>query len=124
MGQLIDSGHPIFENFPTEGFTNYQWWPMATQRALILPKYMDTIITEMDCYAYLRPMTQLMEVRCGGGKLLISSMGLQNLQQYPEARALLRNIYNYMVSDKFEPSEEMSIQDVESMFQNKKSVIN
>ncbi|MCR5556947.1 MAG: hypothetical protein K6F75_05230 [Butyrivibrio sp.] len=116
MGQLIDSKHPIFEDFPTEGYTNYQWWPMATQRALILPEYMDTIITEMDCYAYLRPMTQLMEVKCGGGKLMISSIGLQNLQQYPEARALLRSIYRYMASDKFEPTTEMSVKEVEELF--------
>ncbi len=118
MGQLIDDNHPIFKDFgfPTEGFTNYQWWPMATQRAIILPEYMDTIVTEMDCYAYLRPMTQLMEVKCGGGKLMISSMGLQDLQQYPEARALLRSIYGYMDSDKFEPSKEMSLEAVESLF--------
>ena len=121
MGQLIDDSHPIFKEFgfPTEGFTNYQWWPMATQRAIILPKYMDTIVTEMDCYAYLRPMTQLMEVKCGGGKLIISSMGLQNLQQYPEARALLGSIYAYMDSDKFKPSEEMSAEAVDSLFQIK-----
>ncbi|MBQ6408526.1 MAG: hypothetical protein IJJ64_10885 [Butyrivibrio sp.] len=121
MGQLIDDRHPIFKEFgfPTEGFTNYQWWPMATQRAIILPKYMDTIVTEMDCYAYLRPMTQLMEVKCGGGKLMISSMGLQNLQKYPEARALLGSIYAYMDSDKFMPSEEMSAEAVESLFQIK-----
>jgi hypothetical protein len=119
MGQLIDEQHPIFNEFgfPTEGYTNYQWWPMATQRAIILPEYMDTIVTEMDCYAYLRPMTQLMEVKCGGGKLMISSMGLQDLQQYPEARALLRSIYAYMDSDKFEPSKEMSLEAVGSLFQ-------
>ena len=119
MGQLIDEQHPIFNEFgfPTEGYTNFQWWPMATQRAIILPEYMDTIVTEMDCYAYLRPMTQLMEVKCGGGKLMISSMGLQDLQQYPEARALLRSIYAYMDSDKFEPSKEMSLEAVGSLFQ-------
>lgn len=117
MGQLIDKDHPIFDNFPTEGYTNYQWWSMATQRALILPKYMDTIITEMDCYAYLRPMTQLMEVRCGGGRLLISSMGLQDLMKYPEARALLKGIYSYMDSDKFEPKQEMSVEAVLSLFE-------
>ncbi len=116
MGQLINCKHPIFESFPTEGFTNYQWWPMATQRALILPEYMDAIVTEMDCYAYLRPMAQLMEVKCGGGKLMISSMGLQNLQQYPEARALVYSIYEYMDSEKFEPDKEIKVDFVTSMF--------
>ena len=65
MGQLIDEKHPLFENFPTEFHTNWQWWPMAGQRAVILPQPMKAIITEMDSYAYMRPMIQLMECRCG-----------------------------------------------------------
>ncbi len=111
MGQLIDESHPVFEGFPTEFHTNWQWWPMAGQRAIILPealpKEVKSIITEMDSYAYMRPMTQLLECRCGKGRLLLSSMGLQNLQQYPEARALLSSIYNYLASEKFKPKQEM-----------------
>lgn len=106
MGQLIDVSHPIFNEFPTEFHTNWQWWPMASQRAVILPKPMKSIITEMDSYAYMRPMTQLMECRCGKGKLLLSAMGLQNLQQYPEGRALLSSIYHYLASDQFAPEQE------------------
>ena len=64
MGQLIDEKHPLFEEFPTEFHTNWQWWPMAGQRAVILPQPMKAIITEMDSYAYMRPMIQLMECRC------------------------------------------------------------
>ncbi len=112
MGQLIDESHPVFEGFPTEFHTNWQWWPMAGQRAIILPealpKEVKSIITEMDSYAYMRPMTQLLECRCGKGRLLLSSMGLQNLQQYPEARALLSSIYNYLASEKFKPKQEMA----------------
>lgn len=107
MGQLIDTSHPIFESFPTEFHTNWQWWIMAGQRAIILPKPVRAIITEMDSYAYMRPMAQLLECRCGGGKLLLSSMGLQNLQQYPEARALLASVYSYLASEKFVPEQEL-----------------
>ncbi len=108
MGQLIDETHPVFEDFPTEFHTNWQWWPMADQRAVILPKMMKSIVTEMDSYAYMRPMTQLLECRCGGGRLLLSSMGLQNLLQYPEARALLSSIYRYLASEKFAPEQELA----------------
>ncbi|MCD8074977.1 MAG: hypothetical protein LUF27_08070 [Lachnospiraceae bacterium] len=107
MGQLIDEKHPLFANFPTEFHTNWQWWPMATQRAIILPEYKKSIVTQMDSYAYMRPMTQLLECRCGGGRLLLSSMGLQNLQQYPEARALQNAIYQYLISEQFRPEQEM-----------------
>jgi len=107
MGQLIDEKHPLFVNFPTEFHTNWQWWPMATQRAIILPEYKKSIVAQMDSYAYMRPMTQLLECRCGGGRLLLSSMALQNLQQYPEARALQNAIYQYLVSEQFCPEQEM-----------------
>ena len=81
---------------------------MAGQRAIILPRAMKAIITEMDSYAYMRPMAQLLECRCAGGRLLLSSMGLQNLQQYPEARALLYSIYRYLALERFAPEQEMT----------------
>ena len=59
----------------------------------------------MDSYAYLRPMTQLLECRCGKGRLLLSSMGLQNLTEYPEARALQASIYRYLGSKDFDPHQ-------------------
>lgn len=112
MGQLIDTEHPIFRQFPTEFHTNWQWWPMASQRAVILPRTIRAIVTEMDSYAYMRPMAQLFECRCGGGKLLFSSMGLQELQQYPEARALQAAIYQYMDSEQFAPEQEFSTEEI------------
>lgn len=110
MGQLIDNTHPIFRKFPTEPYTNWQWWPMANRRAFILPEQMEAIIAEMDSYAYLRPMAKLFEGRCGAGRILVSSMGLQDLQQYPEARALQNAIYQYLESDEFRPSQKIEPQ--------------
>ncbi len=115
MGQLIDAGHPIFRKFPTEFHTNWQWWIFAGQRAVILPKTMKNIVTEMDSYAYLRPMAQLTEFRCGGGRVLFSSLGLQNLQGYPEARALLDAVYSYLSSEEFAPEQELTPAEVEAM---------
>jgi len=115
MGQLIDTAHPIFREFPTEFHTNWQWWPMASRRAVILPKPWRAIITEMDSYAYLRPMAQLFECRCGKGKLLFSSMGLQDLQVYPEARALLDSIYRYLASEEFLPEQEIDLEALETL---------
>ena len=115
MGQLIDDQHPIFAAFPTENHTNWQWWPMASQRAIILPRRMRAIVTEMDSYAYLRPMAQLLECRCGGGRLLLSSMGLHNLQQYPEARALQAAIYAYLAGEATVPAQELTVAEVRAL---------
>lgn len=115
MGQLIDNRHPLFAEFPTEFYTNWQWWPMANQRAVVLPERYKAIITELDSYAFMRPMAQLFECRCGNGKLLFSSMGLQNLQQYPEARALQNAIYQYLKSEAFAPEQEISEETIDRL---------
>ena len=108
MGQLIDTEHPIFKEFPTDFHTDWQWWIMATKRAAVLPHPMKTIITEMDSYAFLRPMAQLIEFRCLKGKVLLSTMELHKSQQYPEVRALQASIYTYLSGENFEPAEEIT----------------
>ena len=108
MGQLIDTEHPIFKEFPTDFHTDWQWWIMATKRAVILPHPMKTIITEMDSYAFLRPMAQMIEFRCLKGKVLLSTMELHKSQQYPEVTALQASIYTYLSGENFEPAEEIT----------------
>ena len=115
MGQLIDDDHPLFRHFPTESFSNWQWARISRQRAFLLPEKADAIITEMDSYAYLRPMAKLLECRCEGGRLLASSLGLQQLQQFPEARCLLGVLYDYLVSDDFRPMQELSAEWIGSL---------
>ena len=71
---------------------------------------MKTIITEMDSCALLRPMAQLFECRCGNGRLMVSSLGLHQLKQAPNVRALQKAIYDYMASDLFLPEEELTLE--------------
>lgn len=118
MGLLIDAAHPVFASFPTDAHTDFQWWPMASRRAVILPEALQSlrpIVTLMDSYAYLRPMAQLLECRCGGGRLLFSSLGLHHLTQYPEARALLFSIYRYMGSEAFAPAQEAPVEEIRTI---------
>ena len=115
MGQLINAAHPLFADFPTEFYTNWQWWIMASKRAAVLPEYFPSIITEMDSYARLAPMAQLLECRCLQGRVLFSTLGLQELGEYPEAAWLQRCIYRYMCSDAFKPEGEMDPQVLESL---------
>ena len=115
MGQLIDTEHPIFKEFPTDFHTDWQWWIMATKRAVILPHPMKTIITEMDSYAFLRPMAQMIEFRCLKGKVLLSTMELHKSQQYPEARALQAAIYTYLSGENFEPAEELTEEELSTL---------
>ncbi len=107
MGFLIDKDHPALSTFPTEAHTNYQWWPMAHGLGVPVPDTLSSIITLMDSYAYLRPMTCLFEAKVGAGRLMFSSLGLLERTQYPEARALLASLLSYMSGDDFQPAQEL-----------------
>lgn len=50
----------------------------CTPEATFIAAGPEGIATEMDSYAFLRSMAQLLECRCGNGRLLLSTMGLQN----------------------------------------------
>ena len=117
MGQLIDAAHPLFRGFPTERHTNWQWWPMAVQRAVIVPAELQPIVTAMDSIWSLRPMAQLFECRVGEGRLMFSSCGLRRLNQYPEARALLDAVYRYMGSEAFAPRQSLTTAELEELFE-------
>ncbi len=110
MGLLIDNEHPLFKDYPTSFYTDRQWFMQSLQRALILPDGIGSIVTVMDSYAYLRNMGMLLEFNCLKGRVFISTMGLHNLQNYPECRALLSSIYRYLSSDDFAPSREIAFE--------------
>ncbi len=112
MGQYIDATHPLFEDFPTGTGTDKPWWTMASARAVVLPRRMKTIVAELDDARKLRPLAQLVEFRCMGGNVLLSSMGLKENMKYPEVRALLTSIYRYLESFDFSPSQEMRAEEL------------
>ncbi len=108
MGCLVDPGHPVFRRFPTDFHTDWQWWPMCRGRAMILPQGTSSLVTGIDCYARLRNLGLLVEASVLSGRLMLSSMGLHQKQEYPEAQALYESILQYMASDAFMPAQSMT----------------
>ena len=108
MGCLLDPGHPAFHAFPTDFHTDWQWWPMCRGRAMILPPGFQPLVTGIDCYARLRNLGLLLEANIMGGRLVLSSMGLHDKQEHPEARALLSSIVRYMASNDFHPEQRLT----------------
>ena len=108
MGLLVNPGHPVFRDFPTDLHTDWQWWPMCRGRAMVLPPGFPSLVTGIDCYARLRNLGLLAEANVLGGKLMLSSMALHTKQAYPEAAALLSSIVRYMASDRFRPEQSLT----------------
>lgn len=119
MGLLIEDKHPLFRDYPTDFHTDYQWFMQSSQRAMILPDGIKSIVTVMDSYAYLRNMGMLLEFNCLKGKVFISSMGLHDLMDYPECRALLSSIYEYISSEEFVPEQSIDFDELKKMICSK-----
>ncbi len=60
-------------------------------------------------------MVKLFDANCENGYILVSSMGLQDLLQYPEARALLASIYDYLGSEKHESKNALTIEEIRAL---------
>ncbi len=61
MGLLIDDAHPLFKDFPTSFHSDYQWFVPSSQREMILPDGVRSIVAVLDSYAYLRNMGLILE---------------------------------------------------------------
>ena len=118
MGLLIDDRHPLFKDYPTDFHTDYQWFMQSCSRALILPQGVESIVTVMDSYAYLRNMGMLLEFNCLKGKVFVSTLGLFELKDYPECAALLSSIYRYIGSEEFRPKQSIGFEEMNAILYN------
>lgn len=127
MGLLLDPAHPLFETFPTEYHSDYQWWAMAK---LGRPMNLDDLTNEngerleplvkvLDGFEKLENLSLLYEAKVGNGSVVVSSMGLEQLKtEYPEAMALRNAILRYMNSENFNPDFEISAETINQQVVN------
>lgn len=113
LGILCNPTHPALADFPTQYHSNYQWWDaMSHSGAIIissLPAQLHPIVRVIDDWVTNRPLALIFEAKVGKGKLLVSGIDLQsNLDKRFEAQQLLYSLKKYMVGQKFNPTVEMT----------------
>lgn len=120
MGILTNPEHPVFNHFPTDFHTNWQWFAMIKHsRPFILdqsPKGYLPIIQVIDNIERNHKLGILFEFDVNGGKLLVCMADLPAITEYPEARQLYRSILSYMESDKFAPATKLTPKELSSLF--------
>lgn len=114
LGICLNPQHAAFDQFPTEYHSNWQWWRMLKNGRPInlntLPQTFRPIVEVIDNVTLNRRLGVMFEAKVGCGQLLVCSMDLQNLQAYPEARQIYASLLGYMASDKFAPTQELTIE--------------
>lgn len=120
LGILCNPEHPALSDFPTEYYSDYQWWDaMSHSNAIEIAKVSENInpvVRVIDDWFTNRPLALLFEVKVGNGRLMVSGIDLwDNLENRPEARQLLFSLKKYMSGDTFNPVVEVSLDDIKKM---------
>lgn len=113
LGILCDPKHPVFASFPTEGHSNWQWWELIHGSAAMIldrmPPKLRPLVQPIDTWFESRRLGLLFEARVAGGRLMACSMDLaSDLDHRVVARQLRHSLLQYMASERFNPSIEVS----------------
>ncbi len=108
LGIYCDPKNPAFNNFPTQKFSNWQWWDaMSHSNAIKLDSVapgLKPLLRVIDDWVTARSLGLIFECRVGAGKLLVSGIDLTtDGENRPEARQLLYSLTDYMGTSAFAP---------------------
>lgn len=121
-GFVCDNKKPAFDNFITTGHSELQWWELVNRAQVMhledFPKGFKPLVQPIDTWFMNRRLAMLFEAKVGKGKLIVCSMDLKNnLATRPVARQLLYSLQQYMLSDKFNPADQIDLRVIKDLFQ-------
>ncbi len=120
LGVLCNPQHPALADFPTEYYSNWEWWDaMSHSNAIILSAVsadIKPIVRVIDDWVTNRPLALIFELKVGKGKLLVSGIDFnQDLEKRPEAKQLLYSLKKYMSSKDFNPTISLPASSVQNI---------
>ena len=120
-GAYIETTHPLFKDFPTDSWSNLNWWELLNNAQVMnlgqLPKDYQSPIQPIDTWHLSRKLGMLIEARVGKGRLLMTTMDItRNLENRLVARQMRNAILQYMKGSDFKPSLTLSIDEIGDFF--------
>jgi hypothetical protein len=112
MSILCDPKNPLFSQFPTDFYTNWQWYNLIQgSKAIILNNTtagFRPLIQVIDNFSANYKLGNVFEAKVGNGNLLVCSLNLKD-GNLPETAAFLKSLYSYVGSNLFKPAQELDI---------------
>jgi Glycosyl hydrolases family 2, sugar binding domain/Glycosyl hydrolases family 2, TIM barrel domain len=108
LGILCDARAPLFAEFPTENFSNWQWWYLIrhAQPLLLdgLPAALLPAVQVIDDWTTNRKLGLAFEAKARHGKIFVCSVDLENdLDTDPVRRQFRASLLDYLAGEKFQP---------------------
>lgn len=121
LGILCNPQHPALAEFPTNYYSDYQWWDAMTYSNAIemdkLSKNTQPIVRVIDDWFSNRSLGLIAEFKVGKGKLLLSGIDFwKQMDKRPAARQLLHSLKTYMASEHFQPAQNITLPDLQQLY--------
>ena len=128
-GAYIDAQHPLFKEFPTDNWSNLNWWELLNKAQVMnlseLPASYQPPIQPIDTWHVSRKLGMLIEAKVLKGKLLMTTMDITNrLDQRVVARQMRHAILSYMNSDAFSPTLTLTPELITDFFEKEAPAVN
>ncbi len=128
-GAYIDNGHPLFHNFPTDNWSNLNWWELLNNAQVMnlseFPKDYQPIVQSIDTWHVSRKIGMIIEANIFKGKLIMTTIDISNdLNHRVVARQMRKSIIEYMKSNNFKPSFNVDIQIIKDLFKKTAPKVN
>lgn len=127
-GLYIENSHPLFRNFPTDYYSDLQWWELVNRKQVMqfteFPEDFQPIIQSIDTWFLSRKIGMLFEAKVGKGLLMMTTMPLVADEKYPVACQMRKAITDYMSSDDFRPKYTVDLQRVKDLFTKEAPKVN
>ena len=121
LGILCNPENPMLKEFPTQSYSNYEWWDaMSHSNAILLTalgKNIKPVVRIIDDWFTAKPLGLIVQANVGKGKIVFTGIDLlTDAEKRPEARQLMYSILTYMRSDKFNPEQDIRINNIVDLF--------
>ncbi|MNY11014.1 hypothetical protein D3C86_1440200 [compost metagenome] len=121
MGVLVNPNHPALQLFPTDYYSDFQWWGLVTNANALklkeLGEDVEPIVRIIDDWFTNQSLGLIIEGKIGKGKIIISSADLlQNRNKRLEVTQMKKSILHYMNSVSFNPQNNFEIDKIKKLF--------
>jgi len=120
LGIITNPEHPLFDDFPTDFHTNWQWFSIIKASNSLILDDTDSdyrpIVQVIDNLQRNHKLGMIFEFKVGEGKLLVCTSQLLEIQDKPEAAQLYGSMLKYMESEAFDPSYQINEKELQKLF--------
>ena len=118
LGLLVDKNNAALNGFPSEIYSTAQWYDAVegSRTAILDGLPIEPIVRTIDTNARNHSLGTIFEARTGGGRLLVCTARLDKKTDSVPCRQLYKSLSEYVNSDSFKPTAEISLSELDKIF--------